>query len=109
MYASNPPGGTTHLLEASLFKMAGVDNAQSLTGNSVENLTALLGGHAQVAAVPATIGAPYVKDGTLIPIGVFSHQAYTGYEGYTVPSIKEAYGYDIVFQSVKLSGGGTMK
>lgn len=100
VYASNPPGGTTYLLETALFKMAGIDNAESLTGNSVENLTALLGGHAQVAAVPATIGAPYVEDGTLIPIGVFSDRAYTGHKGFTVPSIKETYGYDIVFQSV---------
>ncbi|PIE04625.1 MAG: hypothetical protein CSA76_03115 [Spirochaetales bacterium] len=98
VYASNPPGGTTYLLQTALFKMAGVE-AESVAGSSVENLTALLGGHVHVTAVNPSLGKPYLKDGTLVPIGVFSDGAYTAYEDFTVPSVKNDFGYDIVFQS----------
>ncbi len=98
VFSSNPPGGTTYLLETSLFKMAGVD-AASVAGSSVENITALLGGHVIATAANPSLGKPYMKDGSLIPIGVFSEEAYEGFEGITVPSIKEQLGFDIVFQS----------
>ncbi len=98
IFASNPPGGTTYLLESALFNMAGVD-ASSVAGSSVENITALLGGHVHVTAVNPSVGAPYLANGSLAPLGVFSETAYEGFEDVMVPSIKETLGFDIVFES----------
>ena len=72
VFGSNAPGGATHLLVAS--------------GNVV------------CAVAPASVGAQYVEDGSLVPIAVFSEENYTGYEGYDVPTV-QSLGYDIVFHT----------
>lgn len=98
IYASNPPGGSSYLLETALMKALEID-AVNLTGNTTQNITAILGDHATVAAAPPSLATSYVKEGTLYPIGVFSEKDFNGYEGITVPSIKKNYNHDIVFEA----------
>jgi tripartite-type tricarboxylate transporter receptor subunit TctC len=98
IFGSNAPGGTTHLLQAALFKMAGV-KAESVPGKSTfVDITNLLGGHVDVAVAPPSVGAESVKDGSIVPIAVFSQNPYTGFEGIEVPTV-QSFGYDIVFES----------
>ena len=45
----------------------------------------------------------YVKSGDVVPIMTFSDTAYTGYEGYTVPSVLEVGGNEeCVYESLML-------
>lgn len=98
VFGSNRPGGTTHLLQTMLFAETGI-NAEAVTSDgSAKDLLALAGGNVDCAVATASLGAQYVEEGSLVPILVFSEDAYEGYEGYKVPTAKED-GEDIVFQA----------
>lgn len=98
VYASNTPGGNTHIVQTALFGEAGID-AQALTSDgSNKDILACMSGDAVCGAATLTLAQPYVESGDIIPIAVFSKNAYKGYEGMEVPSIVSL-GYDITIPS----------
>ncbi len=98
VYASNAPGGGTHIVQTALFGEAGID-AQALTSDgSNKDILAVMSGDAICTSATLTLAKSYVENGDLIPIAVFSDEPYTGFEGYevvTVPSL----GYDVTVPS----------
>ena len=98
VYGSNAPGGATHLLATMLFGEAGLDAEAVTSDGSGKDLLAVASGNVVCAIAPASVGAQYVEDGSLVPIAVFSEENYTGYEGYNVPTV-QSFGYDIVFRT----------
>lgn len=98
VFGSNAPGGATHLLATMLFGEAGLDAEAVTSDGSGKDLLAVASGNVVCAVAPASVGAQYVEDGSLVPIAVFSEENYTGYEGYDVPTV-QSLGYDIVFHT----------
>lgn len=73
--------------------------AQALTSDgSNKDILACMSGDAICSSATVTLAKPYVESGDIIPIGIFSDQAYTGYEGYEVPTMA-SFGYDITMPS----------
>lgn len=98
IYASNTPGGNTHIVQTALFGEAGLD-AQALTSDgSNKDILACMSGDAICGSATTTLAKPYVESGDIIPIGIFSKDVYTGYEGYEVPTMASL-GYDITIPS----------
>jgi tripartite-type tricarboxylate transporter receptor subunit TctC len=97
--ASNPPGGTTHMLASKLFGEAGLNNIEKIpTQGGNKSLIALLSGDVDCAIVPESQALQYIEEGQVEPILAFSKETYTGFPGYEVPSAKSL-GHDIVFKS----------
>lgn len=98
IYASNAPGGGTHLVQCGLFGEAGLE-AEALTSDgSNKDILAVMSGDAICTSATVTLAKSYVESGDLIPIGIFSDEVYTGYEGYEVPTVP-SFGYDITIPS----------
>lgn len=99
IYASNTPGGNTHIVQTALFGEAGL-NAQALTSDgSNKDILAVMSGDAICTSATVTLAKTYVDNGDLIPIAIFSNEPSSAFEGYdavpTVPSL----GYDITIPS----------
>lgn len=101
VYASNAPGGNTHLLQVALFGEAGMD-AEALTSTgSNKDILAVMSGDAVVTSATITLAKSYVESGEMVPIAVFSEEPSTQFADYgyaqvpTVPSL----GYDITIPS----------
>lgn len=101
VYASNAPGGNTHLLQIALFGEAGLD-AEALTSTgSNKDILAVMSGDAVVTSATITLAKSYVESGEMVPIAVFSEEPSTQFADYgyaevpTVPSL----GYDITIPS----------
>lgn len=98
IYASNTPGGNTHIVQTALFGDAGLD-AEALTSDgSNKDILAVMSGDAIVTSATATLAASYVQSGDMIPILIFSDEVYTGFEGFEVPTAPSV-GYDITLPS----------
>lgn len=98
VYASNTPGGGTHIVQTALFGEAGLD-AQALTSDgSNKDILAVMSGDAICTSATVTLAETYVESGDLIPIAIFSEESYTGYEGYEVPSVPSL-GYEVTVPS----------
>ncbi|MDR1534169.1 MAG: tripartite tricarboxylate transporter substrate binding protein [Planctomycetota bacterium] len=97
VFGSNALGGSTHMLPIALFGEAGIE-ARAVTSNG-SNLDALavVAGNVICAAVPTSVAQVFIDEGTLKPIAVFSGEPFTGFPGFTVPTVK-SYGYDLVFR-----------
>lgn len=98
VFASNPPGGATHLLGTMLFGEAKLEAEAVTSDGSAKDLLALAGGNAVCAFATSSLGAQYVEEGSLKPIAVFSEEPYKGYAGMEVPTVRSL-GYDIVFRT----------
>lgn len=98
IYASNTPGGGTHIVQTVLFGEAGL-KAQALTSSgSNQDILAVMSGNAIVTSATVTLAKSYVESGDLIPIMIFSNNPCTTFEGYEVPTAP-GYGYDITIPS----------
>lgn len=98
LFGSNTPGGTTHMLGTALFGEAGL-NAEAVTSDGTnKDMLALSSGDVTCAIGNASACQQFIEEGSAVPIAVFSAEAYTGFEGFTVPTVKEL-GYDIQFKS----------
>jgi len=98
IYASNAPGGMTHVNQCALFGEAGID-AEALTSDgSNKDILAVQSGDAIVTAATITLARPFVESGDLIPIAVFAEEDYTGFAGMTVPALP-GLGYNVTMPS----------
>lgn len=96
--AGNPSGGTTHMLAKALFGEAGIECEILSEDGGSKNALAVASGDVDCCIVSASAALQYVQDGTLVPLACFSEEEFTGYEGISVPTVKDK-GYDIVFKS----------
>lgn len=88
----------TFLFTKVLFEMAGAASDSVDADSSAESLVNCIAGTVDVAYSAMNLAKSYVESGEMIPIGVFSAEDYTGYEGITVPSFKNL-GYDIQYKA----------
>lgn len=88
----------TFLFTKVLLEQAGVKSDSVDADSSAESLVNCMSGTVDVAYSAMNLAKSYVESGDLIPIGVFSDQDYTGYEGVTVPAFKSL-GYDITYSA----------
>ena len=98
IYASNTPGGFTHVVQTALFGDAGLDGQALTSDGSNKDILALMSGDAICASATASLAKNYVESGDVIPIMIFSENNYTGFEGYDVPS-SVSLGFDITLPS----------
>lgn len=96
--AANTAGGTTHMLSVALFGEAGITSEVLSDDGGAQNALAVASGDATVCVVSSNAAQQFVEEGTLVPLACFSEEDFTGYTGYTVPTVKSK-GFDIVFKS----------
>lgn len=90
IYGSGGVGNITHLTQAYLYHTLGMTANTLAHDGAVEGITNCMGGHNIVTMAGLETARGYVESGDVTPILNFTDEEYTGYEGYTVPSIKEA-------------------
>ncbi len=71
-YSSSGTFGTNHLIPEALCKEAGIKWTYIPSQGSGPTITALLGGHVQVASTALTPAHPHLKSGSLRPIAVYN-------------------------------------
>lgn len=99
IYASNAPGGGTHIVQTALFGDAGLD-AQALTSDgSNKDILAVMSGDAICTSATVTLAKSYIDSGELIPIAIFSETPYTGFAGYEAVPTAPSLGFDITVPS----------
>ncbi|MCT4597883.1 MAG: tripartite tricarboxylate transporter substrate binding protein [Vallitalea sp.] len=97
-FGSGGPGTSNYMVQAALYKMAGISALTVPHKSAGEGITNLLGGHVDVTLASATLAKEYILDGSLTPLFVLDNEAYTKYEGVEIPSINKL-GYDLTFDS----------
>ncbi|MDX9957194.1 MAG: tripartite tricarboxylate transporter substrate binding protein [Clostridia bacterium] len=93
-YGSSGSGSLPHLSQAAFFGMAGIKADVVAFAGGNPTITALLGGHIDVAAAHPTEILPFAQDGQLKMLGIFSSERDPRPALKDVPSFKEK-GYDI--------------
>lgn len=99
-FASNTPGGGTHVVQTALFGDADIP-AQALTSSgSNKDILAVMAGDAICTAATYTLAKSYVDGGDLVPILAFSENDCTIFENYeSVPAITKV-GYNVTIPSI---------
>ena len=96
--SANAAGGATHMLAKAFFGEAGVDCEVLAADSGAQNALAVASGDAVCAIVAASAATQYIEDGSLKALACFSPEPFTGYEGLTIPTVKDM-GYGVVFKS----------
>lgn len=87
IFGSGGVGNVTFSMQDALYKALGL-NAETLThSNAPEGLTNCMGGHNVITMAGLEVARSYVESGDVVPVLTYSAEDYTGYEGYTVPSV----------------------
>ena len=90
IYGSGGVGNVTHLYQAGLYAELGFPKANTLAHNgAVIGITNCMGGHNVVTMAGLETARSYVESGDIVPILTYDEEPYTGYEGFTVPSVVE--------------------
>lgn len=105
-YGSGGVGNITHLLQAALYKDAGMTARTVVHDGANQGLINTLGGHVDVTYSGLALAKGFVEDGSLKCIVTFEDKPYSGYEGVDpIPSIlDEGYDYlsgDLIFMAAK--------
>lgn len=95
-YGSAGPGSDLHLIQAGLFAMTDVKAEAVVYGGAGEAINNVAAGHIDVTVGPPGAGLTLLKEGSIAAIAVAGPEAYTGFEGVTVPTLTEK-GYDISY------------
>ncbi len=98
IYASNTPGGGTHVIQIALFGDAGLDASALTSDGSNYDILAVMSGDAICTSATITMAKTYIDSGDMIPIAMFSANSYTGFDGFDVPALPDL-GYDITVPS----------
>lgn len=99
VFASNTPGGNTHIVQTALFGDAELDANALTSSGSNKDILAVLSGDAICTAATVTLSKSYVDSGELVPLLVFSENACTAFEGYEVPAVTSL-GYNVCVPSI---------
>ena len=87
--SANAAGGATHMLAKAFFGEAGVDCEVLAADSGAQNALAVASGDAVCAIVAASAATQYIEDGSLKALACFSPEPFTGYEGLTIPTVKD--------------------
>jgi tripartite-type tricarboxylate transporter receptor subunit TctC len=93
-YGTTGAGTDVSVLQAALFGLAGIKAEPVVYGGAKEALLSAANNVVDVAAATPTAAVDLLKEGSIVPIGIFSKNPYTGFEGIRVPTLKEQ-GYDL--------------
>ncbi len=77
----------TYLYQAALYKTLGVGYNTLIHNGGIEGITNCMGGHNMITMCGLETARPYVENGDIVPVLTFCDVDYTGYKGYTVPSV----------------------
>jgi len=97
-FGSTGMGNDNYVISKALFNTAGLASDTIISSSSMVGLTNTLGGHIDVTFAPMNLARSYVEDGSLKPIGTFSHEPYIYDNGIKVPTFSSM-GYNIFFES----------
>lgn len=93
-YGTTGAGTDIAVLQGGLYGLAGVKAEAVTYGGAREAVLNAANGVVDVAVAAPTSVIDLLADGSVVPVGVFSNEPYTGFEGITVPSFASQ-GYDI--------------
>lgn len=79
----------TYLYQAALYKDLGFKYNTLIHNGGIEGITNCMGGHNKITMCGLETARPYVENGDIVPVLTFNDVDYTGYKGYTVPSVKK--------------------
>ena len=99
VFASNTPGGNTHIVQTALFGDAEIDANALTSSGSNKDILAVLAGDAVCTAATVTLSKSYVESGELVPLLVFSEKPCTAFTGYEVPAVTSL-GYNVCVPSI---------
>ncbi len=102
-FASGSEKNDFYLIMKGMFDERGIESDFVQNDSAQEGLTNLLGGHVVCAIAAPSLGEQFVKEGSLVPLAVFSDEPYTGYEGVTVPTAKSL-GVDVLSSGFRFFG-----
>ena len=77
----------TYIYQAALYKTLGLKYNTLIHNGGIEGITNCMGGHNKITMCGLETARPYVENGSIIPVLTFNKTDYTGYSGYTVPSV----------------------
>lgn len=101
IYGSGGIGNITHLTQAYLYHTLNISASTLAHDGAVEGITNCMVGHNVITMAGLETARSYVESGDITPVLSFSDEDYTGYDGYTVPSILELGGNeDNVYESL---------
>lgn len=77
----------TYLYQAALYKALGFSYNTLIHNGGVEGITNCMGGHNMITMCGLETARPYVENGDIVPVLTFRDTDFTGYDGYTVPTV----------------------
>ena len=77
----------TYLYQAALYKALGFDYNTLIHNGGIEGITNCMGGHNVITMCGLETARPYVESGDIVPVLTFRDEDFTGYDGYTVPTV----------------------
>ncbi len=77
----------TYIYQAALYEYLGFNYNTLIHNGAIEGITNNMGGHNMITMSGLETARPYVENGDIVPVLTFRDTDFTGYEGYTVPTI----------------------
>ena len=102
-YGTAGAGTDIDLIQSGMLKDAAVKAKPVVFGGAKVAVNNVLAGNVDIAAAPPAAAKDFVENGQLVPLGIFSAKPYEGFEGITVPTMKEQ-GVDIVYPGLNFFG-----
>lgn len=93
-YGTTGSGTDASVLQAALFSAAGVKAEAVVYNGAKEALLAAANNVVDVAAATPSAAIDLVREGSVVPVGVFSGKPFTGFPGIVVPTLTEQ-GYNL--------------
>ena len=87
IFGSGGPSTNLHLLQSELYRRLGMTSNALPHKGAKEGLTNIMGGHSVITMAGLEVARDYVKEGMVVPVLTFTEEAYTGYDGFTVPPV----------------------
>lgn len=87
IYGSGGSGTVPHLAQNYMYTTLGMASDTLPHNGAPEGLTNCMGGHNVVTMAGLETARSFVEAGSVVPIMTFDPEPYTGYKGYTVPSV----------------------
>lgn len=87
IYGSGGSGTIPHLAQNYMYTTLGMESDTLPHNGAPEGLANCMGGHNIVTMAGLETARSYVEAGSVLPILTFDAEPYTGFKGYTVPSV----------------------
>lgn len=95
-YGTTGSGTDASVLQAGLFATAGVKAEAVVYNGAKEALLAAANNVVDVAAATPSAALDLIREGSVVPVGIFSGKPFTGFPGIVVPTLTEqGYNFDL--------------